>query len=194
MSYWRQATLDKLCSGNINSRSQGAKEQSRVDYLFTFLEGRKPSKMISRPFSSTESETLLRCFANFGAIATNTVDSFKCILQDLRKDERFIVKTNLRPRIKDTLHKQSGAKSYDRFGRGGVVLRESAMRLKVLFLKAAVPLPSECLDLFQTIKNFPPEVMQSKLTVEEGGSQEEKLNDQNELFIYVVQMPSNRNV
>lgn len=101
---------------------------------------------------------------------------------------------NLQTQIGDTLHHQGRARSYARSRKGGAVPHESAMALEALILKAAFRLLSECLYLFQTETSFPPDVMQSKLTLRDGGTEEKRFNNQNRLCIYVVRMLSDEKI
>lgn len=60
----------------------------------------------------------------------------------------------------------------------------------MLFLRTAVRIQSECLDLFQTKTDIPPDLVQSKLTMRDGGTEEERFNSQDRRCSYVLQIPS----
>lgn len=69
----------------------------------------------------------------FDVITTETVDSFKFILQDLCENERFVGRKIQHARGRNAPHRQGSAKTYSCFEKRGVILHEIAMSLNVLF-------------------------------------------------------------
>lgn len=78
-----------------------------------------------------------------------------------------------------------------RFGEGGVILYESAIRLKVLLPKSAINFHIFCSITFKAIAELLFNQLQAELFVRDDGSQEERLGNQNRFYTYVSKMPSN---
>lgn len=138
----------------------------------------------------TEGETSLRLIAMFDAIITEAINSFKLTLRDLHKGERLIGEKSRQSQPRDSVHRPFGTKIYTRFGKGGVILNECAMRLKTLFPENAVRLQSKCLDLFKNNMNLSSGPLQSGITIKRTGTKEERFKNQNRICTYVLRMPA----
>lgn len=71
------------------------------------------------------------------------------------------------------MNRRSGrySRSVSRFGKKGVVLHDSAARLKFLFLKASTQVCKESLELFKTELNLSQESIQTELSIQRNGSE-----------------------
>lgn len=82
-------------------------------------------------------------------------------------------------------------KKLDRYGKVGVTPYESAVCLKVLFLKFIVQLHEKCLFFFETGTNLSIDLIRTEVSVKRNGLEEKKDNIQNRVCTFVARMPSN---
>lgn len=180
-----------MCSASTTTCSPDIKDESCVDHRFTFFEARKSFQNFCRNYSSSKDKPSLSFLEIFDAIITETVDLFQCILQDLRDRERFTGENCQQARVRDFVHHLGGTESYARFGKGGAIPHESAVRLKTLFPKTAVLLRTECLNLFKNNIILPSGFWQREQTIKDTGTEEERFNNRKRMSTYVVRLTAN---
>lgn len=129
--------------------------------------------------------------AVFDAVVAETVDSFKDTLLDKGdvercfEEETWAVHHNLQERAV-YFHKQ-----YVGFRKGVVTLHKNAIRLKALLLKVAINLHNFGLKMCKTKAEILLNYHWAGFSVRDGGSDEERLNNQNMYCAFVAKTPLN---